>query len=322
MGFFSKLFGGSGRKVELLFGDPEASRVHQTLCRGAFEEARLLLNAIDDVKDRQFYCTALSDLRTTIPPPVFDAWLKAYPTDGNAALLKGMNLLAAMWMRRGAGAGSSVTDDDKTIIINMLRDAEANLVRAAELLPRDPMPYAARIEIGMHLGLGIDHAQGLFQDAVERSPGHFMAHRMMLRQLAKKWGGSHELMFAFARRHGGGASDELAALIVEAHLDRFVFASAFEGDPNAVNYWEATEVKEEVNAAYDRSLGRADFISSRVTTIASNEFAFGFWQTADAIRAHREFGRLNGRVTTYPWAFIGDSAKMFADAEKWATGAA
>jgi hypothetical protein len=129
---------------------------------------------------------------------------------------------------------------------------------------------------------------------------------MALQGFARKWGGSHEAMFQFARWASGQAPDGHSAhkFIAIAHIEMWLDAE--HGEPQQT-YFHAESVKQEVMAAARRSILSPNYF--RNGTLLSwperNIFAFCF-------RLMREYGaqleqmRLIGpHVTEDPWNYQG-----------------
>jgi hypothetical protein len=149
-----------------------------------------------------------------------------------------------------------------------------------------------------------------FDAAVKLDPDQRGAHDYYLRKLCKKWSGSHEEMFAFAREVASKADEgsRLHGLIALAHVERWLYDSSFENKGAAADvYWKDPAVASEVMQAFQRSAGSPRWSAKMNDALAHNYLAYALAATGATSIAMRELERLGERVTEFPWCYHGDS---------------
>jgi len=209
------------------------------------------------------------------------------------------------WQARGTGFADTVSDDGWRVMRELLRAAEFDLRRAAELDPADPTPYAELLTIACGLERTHDQTRACFEQAVARDPEHWAAHLSYMSFLMKKWFGSHEAMFDFARRVAASAApgSDLPALLVKAHLERWQAHRDMEQNPElAERYLANPAVRAEVIAAYERSLANPRHRARRTTLYPSNAAALWFYLVEDAPRLRAELHRLGPATVGSLWS--------------------
>jgi hypothetical protein len=188
---------------------------------------------------------------------------------------------------------------------NALQTAKATLTRAALLAPDDPTPHALLIRVGSGLG-DLELARRSFAAAGERDPDNLLAHSEYLVVLAQRWHGSHNAMFELARSTAARASlgSNLHVLIPMAHVERWLYAAAFDGMPGDAKAWiGVAKHQDEVRDAWQNSLGAASYRPDALTPLVRSWFAFWFYLVADRARVTTELRQLNDRVTRLPWCW-------------------
>jgi hypothetical protein len=160
-------------------------------------------------------------------------------------------------------------------------------------------------------GRGLQHdrsqVEQVFAQAVARDPQHLEAHRQMMQFLCKKWFGSHEEMFAFARSVSGSAAvgSPVHELLVFSHVERWVEFSV--EDPQEVKlraeYLRDPAVRADLTAAASR-LGPllAGWPDGRSVT-ARNMFAFVAWRANDKAGFVDAINAMHGVVSPMPWNY-------------------
>jgi hypothetical protein len=135
------------------------------------------------------------------------------------------------------------------VFLRRLESARKDVEHAILLNPSDPVPHSEMLTIarGMQLekGLVLEH----LEHARRLSPELWEPHVRTLFFLCEKWQGSHEEMFEFARSTSNSAVDGsgLHALIACAHIERWLYFDAFEGNrAEADQYWQQPNVKNEI----------------------------------------------------------------------------
>jgi len=324
----------AGWSEDLTFGDPLAKRLRSELASGDWQGTQTALEGTrGDWAEREFLVDSFGD------HPVFagrervlDAWLAGRPASSGTPeaalplLARGRWQIAAAWHARGSGQASTVTEEGWKRFFALLNRAQQDFEAAAKLDPEDPTPWALQVITGRGLQREKSEVQRVADEALRRDRLCWSANRMLLVALCRKWSGTHEAMFEHARKASRDAPEGhiLHALIAQAHIERWLWASGFatekKDDPqwfgNSGKYFLDPAVKEEVVAAYARSLGSPRWRETKLAPHARNDFAWCFLQMGDVARAKVELERLGSRLTQTPWGFKGETRAQVEAARK------
>jgi hypothetical protein len=299
-------------------GGPEAARVRGDLKRGDLSSLKQLLEQ-GGADDRDFFC----DLRAgKARQPLLDQWCAQEPGSAVARLVRGRALVERAWDARGHGTADSVDDRGWELFFDYLKQAEQELQRAAELDAGDPTPWAFLIEVARGLQQDKEVARRRFQEAVRRDPEHWGAHSQMLSFLCKKWHGSHEEMFDFARRASSqaGEGSDLGTLVIKAHIERWLYYSFDDDKKGAAGYLKDAAAVQECQAAYARSLASAQLRVRRSTILARNTAAMWFFLVRDKQHLRLEIPHIGNAYSNYPWCYWDEPAKAYGEASQYAYG--
>ncbi len=248
---------GSFLRVEresVTYGDQQAESLRRELEAGHWQSAADFLGLLRDWDDRDFYVQALSQWPGR--PLWLDDWVQQQPNSATAWLVRGVHTKNWAWEARGSGLADTVSEKGFKLFFERLARAEEELLRAAELDPADPTPWAHLVMVGVGAQKSLDKIQEWFQQAVRRHSRHATAHYSMLQALCAKWYGSHDQMFDFARGtcaklpNGHG----LHALIALAHFERVAAMYREQQTLSATGYYRRQEVAEEINQSAERSI--------------------------------------------------------------------
>ncbi len=253
------------------------------------------------------------------PQAALDVWAVRAPQDADAALARGIGLTRRAWEARGSGTAASVTAGGRNAFVQHLRDADAVFSQVAAMGSTNPLPWSQRILCARGLGTDVATTQQYFAEAIARDPRDWLAHYQMLTYLTAKWHGSHDAMFAFARRAAAAnPGSDIAMIVVAAHIERWAYAEGFDDDPKGAKaYVRDPAVLAECQQLYDGSIARAD--SDRASTIkARNIAAAWFYLARDKTRARAEIQRIGNAFTEYPWYYFGDAQQSYGEAARWA----
>lgn len=286
-------------------GDPTALELCDRLEAGDWRPAHLFLQSLRDWSQRDFYIEVFRNWDGR--PDWVERWWEAHPDSAVANLMRGAHSVHWAWEARGYDYGDSVEDEGARLFFERLRGAEADLRRAAELDPADPTPWSLLLRCCRGLEQGQKQAEQLYTELLARDPLHRSGHSQMLQTVAPKWGGSRERMWAVARSASQRAPEGhgLHALLVEAHLE-----ASFEEE----GYFSRAEVREDVMAAYKRSLGSPRHQETLHTAHDRNLFACALWLCGFAEEAGGELEVLGDRITRVPWGYFGDPVAVFREA--------
>lgn len=299
-------------------GGPEAKRVSADLKRGDLASLEQLLSQ-GDADDRHFYCDLLAPLARQVQ---VDQWCAQQPGSAVAHLVRGRALMERAWDARGHGTADSVSDSGWELFRDYLEQAEQELEQAAQLDAGDPTPWSFLIEVARGLQQGTEVARQRFKEATRRDPLHWGAHSQMLSILCAKWGGAHEEMFAFARQAAAnaGPGSDLGTLVIKAHIERWLYFSFEDDDKGAEVYLKDAAARQECDAAYAQSLGSPQLRTRSSTILARNTAAMWFYLVRSKKQLQMEVALIGNAYATYPWCYLDEPARAYAEASQYAYG--
>jgi hypothetical protein len=134
-----------------------------------------------------------------------DRWALDEPTNPDAILVRARSLIMRGWEVRGSGWAKGVREAAFKEFHRVLSMAVPLCHEAARLAPADPTPWAQLLLLATALGAHRNDFERCWAELVTRDRFHREAHNFRLMYLCKKWHGSHEEMFAFARGAAGTA---------------------------------------------------------------------------------------------------------------------
>jgi hypothetical protein len=239
------------------------------------------------------------------------------PDSAEAWLVRGAHGVQWAWEARTGADASAVAEDAWPIFFERLKQAWTDLNHVIELQPADPTPFGHLITCAMGLQMEKEVVFNCLNLSLQRSAVSWKAHSATLWYLCKKWFGSHEEMFGFARQVSDAAPEGsgLHALIPIAHHERWIAAIAFEDDQQlAQSYFDQKEVRQEIIDAYQRSLGSAAHRTDKATRPQSSFFALGLLRCHAFRESLTEMDRLGNLVPEFPWVQLGDPVAKFTQA--------
>jgi hypothetical protein len=264
-----------------------------------------LAGARDDWSQRYFCSLAMS---RHFPEKKLRRWTATEPDSADAHLVHGARLFRQALDVRGYGRGESINEARWKKFHAALETAEGVLQRAAELHPADPTPWAYLVAVALHHhGTANPFVeQRCFEQAIARDPDNWHAHMHRLIGLSKKYGGSHEAMFEFARGAAQNAAPGslLPALIFKAHVEFRKYLRGFDNDPAAAAaYAQNPQVISECLDVYQRTLAmpRAD---NHDATLVRINAAATLWMLKQKEPLRAELERLGTRVHDVHWKFL------------------
>jgi hypothetical protein len=150
-----------------------------------------------------------------------DRWAAAEPANPDAQVLRARSLIARAWEVRGGGWASTVGGDRFGEFGRLLRLALQVNDQAAALAPDDPTPWSQRLLLMTALSADRATFERAWAELVARDPWHREAHSHKLMYLCRKWCGSHDEMFHFARSTAAAApsGSPLHVLPIEASAE-------------------------------------------------------------------------------------------------------
>ena len=265
-------------------GNPDVARAVEHFKRGDWRSVETVVGSSRDWANRGDVANALGDF------PISEDWLRSTPDSSLAHSVRGTQLLRQAWNIRGSGMAESVAKTAWGDFFATLAEAERTLITASELDQEDPYPWAQLIWTGNGLQIPKDDILQRFAMVQARDPEFVFAWHGVITAVAKKWGGSHELMFDVARNGDRTLSPGSAArvAIARAHEERRLYYSAFEKDPEAAKaYFKLPEVANELSAAATNSVFSAQHQPSASTRLTQSWFAYALSLAGDAVPAER-----------------------------------
>ena len=280
-------------------GDPDALRLQAALAAGQWREAHDFLESVRDWRMRNFYVNALA--KGTGWPRWIDEWVTARPDSSVPMLFAGWWRVNWAWEARGGGRAKTVKQDAWPVFQARLVQADRDLARTAALDETDPTPLARSIWVAMGLSLGQAEVRRRFQAADQREHLNQGACYAMIQATARKWGGSHEAMFEFARwvsreSPEGSPNHKMIAL---AHIEGWLDA------PNETRgkYFLGPGVQSEIRLAASRSVLSPRYPADAATWADRNAFAYCFSLMEDYPAALAQMELIGPRITPAPWHF-------------------
>jgi hypothetical protein len=225
----------------------------------------------------------------------------ASPADALALLAT--TLTRRAWEIRGSGRAETVGSDAFADFHRILEEADEIGLRAIELDPSHPGAAHCRLISGRGLGLQSDEWWYRFEVARRRKPTAYPAHCQMLQALCKKWYGSHELMFDFARRVAQEApvGDPVGAVLALAHAEYLVEEgrASIPGPDLAL-----------AREASDRWVQGGETALSHPYALEAHQL-FGWMLKGDAARRWFHLSRVGDRISSLPWDYINNGEASF-----------
>lgn len=297
-------------------GDATAKGLRAAVLREDWAGVRSVFDPVGDPELSSFHVSVVSDVAGA------ERWLaqlaRVYPRETLPRLLYGARLVVWAWEARGSGPGKQVSRQNMTTFWERLTEAEDAFDSVLEL---DPENVDARWQLlitSRGRQLGIDETKARFDQVVELCPGHLRAHQQMLQQLCVKWGGSNDMMHAFARDSmwAAPAGSPLGGLVAMAHIEHWChdFNNATIG---TFRYFKKPEVRASLHEAAERSVRHPDFTLRPGWLGVPNDFAMALSLAGAHRAAAQQFRLIAGRATPIPWSYATSSATAFFHARRF-----
>ncbi|WP_439663357.1 hypothetical protein ACSHWB_19090 [Lentzea sp. HUAS TT2] len=297
------------------FDDPELMNTAHALVSGDLASALDLLAVTrDDPHRRELVLDVLGAAGNAVLPQLLDAE-EERPDDVNLLLLLGSAQSKAAWESRGAAGMDQTSDDQVAGLLKFSRRAHETLGRAAALDPDDVAPWAAMMSMAVGAPTHRREAAEVYEEVVKRVPDLVGATFQRLHASCKKWYGSHEEMFEFARAGAAGVPDghPNLGLIPSAHLEMQLYLGWKGSFP--VRVWQVftnsylKKQRAEVDAASDRLLAGAD---DHPRSLWSHQiFALYYFDVSANDRLALHIARSGERASQWPWGYRGDHVEQF-----------
>ena len=319
-----KLFGRkpsvpAASEIDPSWGDDQARKLRQQLARGKWHEAHAALEATKgNWDDRQFLVEVLTD-GVEGRPNWIDEWTRTHSESAAAWTIRGAHGIKWGWQARGGGKAEGVQDQSWQVFWNRLEEAERDLYKAAELDPTDPVPWTYLVIAARGIERGIPEIGERLKQAHARRPWHHFAFSQALQGFAKKWAGSHDLMFDLAHQVQNGAPDGASAhtVVAEAHVERWLYMASWDKDQaNALEYFRTPAICDEIRTAAGRSIWSSSYERPRLAPYDHNFFTYCFFRMHDWESGRRGLDAMNGILNRFPWSYGGNPVDVFKKARE------
>ena len=252
-----------------------------------------------------------------------DAWLPAalgaQHEDALARTVLGAYTVAKAWEVRTRKPAWKVSPEQLRRFRELLRLAEQYLLDAAVIDPGDSAPRYFLLVSGRGLDADTAELMHRFELVIARAPGHRGAHDQMLQGLCRKWHGSHEAMFDFARAAMRGPdAGKLGSLVAQAHIELWTYRGR---DEEAYRLMRTDETRAELLNAAELSLFRPEHRSLRRPYKDANAFAAVLSIAEMWPQAWRAFEAADGVINGY-WVLVDRENPYTAYVEARATALA
>jgi len=235
-------------------------------------------------------------------------------------LIKGSIAINLAWKARGGGQADTVSKEGWGLFFKYLDFAAQYLIRAGEQDKEDPTPFAFLQTVAMGLQLDRKIAEAWLNEGIKRDATNQQVHYRHLFLLCKKWGGSHEDMFAFARATVNKIPPEstLNSIIYIAFQENLLYLRAFENSPQGVKALLLDkQVREESLELYQKSLQKRKTIEQVSDYWPHNVTAWWFLTLNIPEVVRQETKKIGPNFTTFPWSiFYEDPADGYYRATK------
>lgn len=287
---------------------PEATRWTTALERGLFELVEDEILEMDDLPHLNYILSIVCQHLPRLP--ALDAWVADGPTHA-ALLVRGAHGIRWAWQARGAGDAESVTEEANIVWTERLARAEADLHAAIALEPDNPAPWAELVISAR--ATEVPQAERYVRYANATTGDRFMpaCAAEMLQGLCKKWGGSHDAMFAFAAETAAAAPEghPIHLVVPSAMIERHLACESLEE-------WQhlcatAPQWSEVLYAAAARSVDLPGFDDGGPTAMfARNMFAAAFARFDHQDRLRWELEKIGPDIGEWPWALWGGDKEV------------
>jgi hypothetical protein len=293
----------AGPVIDKAKGDPGARQLRAALERRDWAVVRDFLNTVEHPDDRAFYLGICADVAGV--QDWIEEWIAAERHSTLPLLVRGCHAVYWAWEARGGARAESTSERQFQGFFERLRLAENCLDEVVDRDPDDTTAWAFLVTAARGRQVGRDEAAQRFAQVVRRHPTHQTAHQQMLQFLCKKWFGSTEEMFDFARTAAAGApaGSLLPELIAVAHIEHWLDLPSEEKDP----YIMSAPVRAELRAAAERSIWHPDYRHRPGWPSPFNSFALAFSFAEDYPAAAAVFDAIGDNVTEWPWYYSSGS---------------
>lgn len=297
--------------IDRTSGEPAVQWLRDQLDAGRWEPVAEYLDQILDPVACEFFVFGVNDAGEIA---TYDRWVEARPTSSSAWLLRGQRKIQRAWELRGSGRAEAVGESAWPTFFAALDDAEADLLRAVELDPNDPVPAGALVWAGIGRQIPAPELCARFEAGHKLHPGMPWAHQALIQGLLPKWVGSWDEAFGFARLTSAAAppGSPLHAMTPLVHIEAWL------DDPKDA-YW-TPEVMDEIRAHAANGPFHDAWVDTPVTVYALNVFACAAHLAKDYETSNVLIVRIGTRLNRSPWGYLRGGAAAGYERARTAAG--
>lgn len=287
-------------------GDAGAERIRGLVEESRIDEAHALMDGTTDPQEREHLVHAVAAYAGR--RDWFDTWVSRYGESSSIPwLVRGAHRIHRAWHLVEVMTGNATDDQWLLGFYRRMQDAEADLNRAIDLDPTDPLPWGQLCMSARGLKVPASRLCSRFEQVQEREPWLFWSSLAFVESLAARWCGGEDLMRGYAQLVAKEAPDGEAvhALVPAVHIEGWL---SIDDEERADEYFARDDVRDEIEAAAACSVDLPDFGITGIDCAARHLFLFAFCRTGDDLRARREFDAIGPRFQRSPWWYLSDEA--------------
>ncbi|MFI7658317.1 DUF4034 domain-containing protein [Micromonospora parva] len=241
-----------------------------------------------------------------------DTWAARSPTCPDAQLVRAHSLMARAWEVRGGDWAAAVRPEQWVEFSRLQRLAAEVNDLARQLAPEDPTPWANQLRLMIDRSASTEDVEETWRELTRLDPRHQRGHTLKLTYHCRKWSGSHEAMFDFARSAAAAApaGSPLHVLPVRAAAEWALWEQDRESPGSTADEigqrWRQDPI---MRSDLDNALSlwfhqpatrHADWLND------VNFLAYGLARTGRDADAAPVFASIGRYVTSVPWSWWGD----------------
>ncbi|WP_405011821.1 hypothetical protein [Kitasatospora sp. NBC_01539] len=229
-------------------------------------------------------------------------WLRKQPDSPDAAVVHAATLVTRIGRLRAIQPERRLRQEELRTLRLLLDGALPACTRAAALAPDDPSPWAWRLEAV--LGRSRTEFDAVFQEAVDRAPHHYGAHRSAFRHRTPMPTEPVEPMIAFVEGIAATAPPEslLSGLVLEALL-------VVDSRQQDFAAWTTPAARRAVDRVL-ADLGTVPADDPRAAELR-HLVAYGLTHDGRYAEAVGQFRLIGRHVGSPPWSWASDPAAWF-----------
>jgi len=213
--------------------------------------------------------------------------------DTVALALLGARLIGLGWKVRTSAPAKDVSEEQFREFREYLVQAEQLLIEATARDPGEPIAWTERLTSAMGLSLGQSEARRRYDRLGRRVRDCFQAQKGLIQYLSPKWGGTYEMMHAFAHECLDAAPPGAlnGAVVADAHIEHWLKLN-WDGQGPGDVYMATPAVQADLVAAAARSVLHPDYRPVYGWVSAHSAFAVAFSLGGNHVAAAPHFRAL------------------------------